>query len=57
MAKSDLVRAFIKSVWPPADLLSIAVDVVEAESFSLILVMADSGRDYFIHALSDPSLP
>ncbi len=56
-ARKDLARAFISSVWPPADLLRIADEVMEVESFSWILANAPGGRDFLAHAVADPSLP
>ena len=53
-ARKDLARAFISSVWPPADLLRIADEVMEVESFSWILGNAPGGRDFLVHALDDP---
>ena len=56
-ARKDLVRAFISSVWPPSDLLRIADEVMEVESFSWILGKAPGGRNFLACALDDPSLP
>ncbi len=56
-ARKDLVRAFISSVWPPSDLLRIADEVMEVESFAGILGRVPGGRDFLAHALADPSLP
>lgn len=56
-SRKDLVRAFISSVWPPADLLRIADEVMEVESFSWILGKAPGGKEFLAHALADPSLP
>ena len=56
-ARKDLVRAFISSVWPPADLLRIAYEVMEVESFYWMLGKAPSGHEFLAQALADLSLP
>jgi hypothetical protein len=56
-ARNDLVRAFINSVWPPVDLLMIAYEIKEVQSFSRILAAAQEGRKVLARALADPALP
>lgn len=56
-ARKDLARAFIGSVWPPSDLLRIADEVMEVESFSRMLGEVRGGTEFLAHALDDPSLP
>ncbi|MGF6721290.1 hypothetical protein P3T43_000631 [Paraburkholderia sp. GAS41] len=57
IARKDLVSAFISSVWPPADLLRIADEVMEVESIHRILGKAPNGKEFLAQALADPSLP
>ena len=56
-ARKDLVRAFLLSVWPPADLLKIADEVMEVDSFVWILSKSLAGRELLTRALADPTLP
>lgn len=56
-ARKDLVQAFVHSVWPPVDLLVLADEVMEVESFSGLLSKMRSGRELLSRALADDTLP